>query len=427
MELLEFQKQALDAVKGRKACAFYHEMGLGKTFTGTEQLMRYNATNNLIICQVSKVDDWVNHVKTNYDVPVYDLTKARQLKQFLESDARRVGVINYDKIARRPELGTLTHIALLLDESSMIKNFSTARTKTIMKFSYDYLVLLSGTPMGGKYEELWTQCRMLGWHITNQAFLDRYTITKEILAKNASFPVRITVGYKNIDELKQNLRQLGAHFLRTQDVIDLPEQVFQTLRASTPVVYNKFNNNDYLKIEGQEFIGDSPTKRLLYSRMIASIYNPSKVQIMRDILDSTTERLVIFYNFRAEFALLCDLMKQYKRPVAYVNGDGKDLQPFIDNANGVCLCQSQSGAMGINLQLANKLIVFSPTLSGENFMQMLKRIHRLGQKQTCFYYLLSTNNTVEENIYDALQRKQDYTLDLFILHSCTKKKYLKAK
>ena len=46
-------------------------------------------------------------------------------------------------------------------------------------------------------------------------------------------------------------------------------------------------------------------------------------------------------------------------------------------------------------------------------MQMLKRIHRIGQTRPCFYYLLSVKGSVEEDIYRALEKKEDYTLDLF--------------
>jgi SNF2 family DNA or RNA helicase len=54
--------------------------------------------------------------------------------------------------------------------------------------------------------------------------------------------------------------------------------------------------------------------------------------------------------------------------------------------NTVTLIQYQAGSMGLNLQKANKIVYFTPTLSSELFEQSKKRIHRIGQDQTCFYY-----------------------------------------
>ena len=54
-------------------------MGLGKTFTGAEKMMRLNAKVNLVICQKSKIEDWVEHFVIYYenkeDAMIYDLTK----------------------------------------------------------------------------------------------------------------------------------------------------------------------------------------------------------------------------------------------------------------------------------------------------------------------------------------------------------------
>lgn len=81
-----------------------------------------------------------------------------------------VYVINYDLIWRRKELLNLTHFTLILDESSLIQNATSKRTKFILKLKPDHTILLSGTPTGGKYENLWSQLHLLGWKIS-----ERYT------------------------------------------------------------------------------------------------------------------------------------------------------------------------------------------------------------------------------------------------------------
>ena len=49
----------------------------------------------------------------------------------------------------------------------------------------------------------------------------------------------------------------------------------------------------------------------------------------------------------------------------------------------------------------------------EDFEQSKKRIHRIGQDHTCFYYILICRGTVEERILKTLEERKDYTDELF--------------
>lgn len=66
MQLYEHQKQALEQTKDLKRVAYYLDMGLGKTFVGSEKMVQLGASVNLIICQKSKIEDWIQHFRTNY-------------------------------------------------------------------------------------------------------------------------------------------------------------------------------------------------------------------------------------------------------------------------------------------------------------------------------------------------------------------------
>ena len=76
MELFQLQKDALERLKNKNRVALYWEMGLGKTFGGSEKMRELGAKVNLVICQKSKVNDWIEHFDHNYqNVYIYDLTK----------------------------------------------------------------------------------------------------------------------------------------------------------------------------------------------------------------------------------------------------------------------------------------------------------------------------------------------------------------
>lgn len=387
-------------------------MGLGKTFVGSEKLKEINNKNNLIVCQKSKVDDWVNHMKKYYDYTVFDLTKKKCLDEFLTFDKPKVGVINYELTFRRDELRKLKDFTLMLDESSQIKNEKAKRSKFILRLNSKNNILLSGTPVSGKYEEIWSQAKLLGWKISKERFEDNYLITKKF-DYGIGYPIKRVVGYKNVERLKKKLRSHGAYFMKTDEVMSLPEQINQIIDVDNTKEYRVFLKDRIIEVEGEELVGNSSLSRMLYQRKLASEYNKNKLKAFSDLIESTNDRLIVFYNFNNELAKLKTLCEKLDRPLSVVNGYEKNLKAYEEENNSVTLIQYQAGAMGLNLQKANKIIYYSLPLSSELMEQSKKRTHRIGQKKTCFYYYLITRNSIDEKIYKVLKERRDYTNKLF--------------
>lgn len=385
------------------------EMGLGKTYTGAEKLYRLGGNTNLVICQKSKIDDWVEHFREHYQIGVFNLTNKRHYEEFFGTVGRFVGVINYDLIFRRPELLRIHFDTVMLDESSIIQNRTSKRSKAILKLDADNVILLSGTPTGGKYEKLWSQLRLLGWNISENTFMNHYVIYH--YEDNEGFPIRIIDGYKNVDRLKAKLREHGAHFLKTEDVFDLPDQIHNNVFVKSSADYRKFRKDRIVTVDGVEFVGDTILAKMLYERQLCGFVNKSKLDAFRDIVESTDDRLVVFYNFNAELDALVEICSG--RPISIVNGSIKDLSAYEERDDSITFIQYQAGAMGLNLQQANKIVYFTPPLSSELFEQSKKRIHRIGQSKACFYYYLICKNSIEEKIYQTLAKRRDYTDKLF--------------
>lgn len=366
-----------------------------------------NTNHNLIICQKSKIDDWVEHMKTyypNYNIIVYNKP--------VPIPDNSVIIINYDLVWRRPELAELEDFTLILDESSMIKNDKAKRSKFILKnLKPKNVILLSGTPTGGKYEELWTQCRLLGWNINKTTYWNHYIITKQIDV--GGFPIKIVVGYKNVERLKHKLREHGAVFMKTDEVFDLPEQIHNEVKIKNTPEYKRFRKHRIVKINDKELVGDTTLTRMLYERQLCGQYNKHKLEALKDLLESTEDRVVIFYNFNEEYKLIKELCEKLNKPTSTVNGSIKDLENYKNKSNTVTLAQYQAGAHGLNLQKSNKIIYFTLPLSSELFEQSKKRIHRIGQSRTCFYYYLIVEKSIEGKIFDTLKLRKDFTDKLF--------------
>ena len=361
---------------------------------------------------------------------MYDLTDKKEYPLFFQYSEYRneftpdiVGIINYELAFRRTELSKLSDFTLMLDESSLIQNETAKRSKFILKkLSPKNVILLSGTPTSGKYERLWSQMNLLGWNISKKMYYRQYV---DMQMSDDGYP--IIKGYKNVDRLKRKMREHGCVFMKSEEVLDLPQQNFIDINIDVSKEYKKFMKSGIVTVDlhytkdtsqsfnyegelvGTELVGDTTLTKLLYARQLCGQYSKEKLKGFKDLIDSTDDRLIVFYNFNDELEKMQQLCEGRKTSV--VNGSVKDLYAYEHYDNSITFIQYQAGAMGLNLQKANKIVYFTPTLSSELFEQSKKRIHRIGQDRPCFYYQFKCG--VEYKIYDTLSMRKDYTEYLF--------------
>lgn len=430
IRLLPHQEDCLKKLDGKNRVAIYHDMGLGKTFTGAEKAIELDAGITLVVCQKSKVRDWVEHFQTNYSYPgnlengcapyqVIDLTTWKKndfKKDMFITDGAVIGhivyIINYDLVFRRPALMKLKNFTLMLDESSLICNEQAKRSRAILKMNPANVILLSGTPTAGKYEALWSQCRLLGWSISKKAFWNSYICTKWV--DYGGFLGQVVTGYKNVEHLKKRLSEHGAVFLKTEEVMNLPEQIEQKVMLKRSKEYNTFVRNGYITLgDGTEMFGTNSLTRILHERQLCGQYHQGKLEAFRDLLNSTSDNLVVFYCFNGELDVLERIAREEGREPGAVNGHQKDGAEGHD----ILFVQYQAGAYGLNLQgFSNRIIYYSLPLgngSCDLWEQSKKRIHRIGQDRACFYYYLLVRDSIETVNLQWLKEGKDYTDHLF--------------
>lgn len=414
MTLYQHQKDVLQQTEKYNKVAYYLDMGLGKTYCGSYKATSFNKPI-LIICPKSLIPQWIEHFNdVHTEWGTYDLTKKKRLDEFIGAERiNKVGIINYESAWRKSELLKLRDFTLMLDESQAIANNTSKQTKGVIKLKFDNLILLSGTPCSNaRYDKLYTQLKLLGLHMNKRSYEDRYCNFFDMEKGGVKFRVLSkTNPYKNVDELKQVMKDLGCVFMRTDEVLDLPEQRFINVLVKPSKYYNTFIKDGYVDCGDTEYISSSPATDMLYARQLCN--SKEKLEMARTLIEGTEDRVIIFYNFNCELELLQQLVQKLKRPISYVNGSNKNLNCYNNNSDSVTLVQYQSGSSGVNLQKASKIIYYSPPIKSDFFEQSKKRIHRIGQDNKCTYWKLITNNSIEVNIYNTLAKKQDYNEELF--------------
>lgn len=404
MQLYEHQKEVLEKIKGRKRVLLSLDMGLGKSLVASEHLKTLDYEICLIVCPKSLIGMWQEHFKKFYNQEINDFTKTKKI-------VKGINIVNYDLVFRRKELLNIPHVTLILDECVAISNDKAKRTKAIMKMDAENVILISGSISKGKYENLYTLAKMLGALCTKKQFYERYIVEKELKINGQPFPIKIIVGYKNQEELRANMIKRGTVFMKTEDVLNLPMQNFIDIEIEDSKEYRKFKKDFIVTVDNKELVGDCTLSKMLYERQLCSCYSKAKLDTLRDLINSTDDRLIIFYNFWEEYNKIVDIIGD--RPLSVVNGKERDLSNYDNISNSITLINYSAGSSGLNLQKANKIIYFSLPVSCEFWMQSAKRIHRINQDKPCFYYILKVKDSIDYKIHKALLKGQDYVNFLY--------------
>lgn len=415
MELYESQKEILMEVMDRDRCALYCAPGTGKTFMSLVKAQYDDAQHILVICQKTMVDEWIGNARIVF--PTYRMINLRTERLDEMPQEQFVAVVNYDTMWRRPELLKWKGYTIIFDESSMLQNENSKRGRFALKLRPDKLILLSGTPVSGKYEKLYSQMKLLGYPKTKTWFYDRYVdYTWEVPFGSAwgfDKKFRMIHGYKRVPELKQVLRDLGCVFRSLEDVCELPEDMSIDCYVKPPKELKTFTKTGIVEMDGDVLLGDSVLAKRIRMKQLCGFYNPNKKAKLEDIFESLSEeRIIVFYLFQRDL----DVIKEVagSRPFSYVNGEGRDLDAYENHGDSITAVQYQAGAYGLNLQQAHYAVYWDYIEECDKWMQSKSRIRRNGQQSKQVYYNLITEGSIEEKILRTLQEGKDYTDELFI-------------
>jgi hypothetical protein len=139
-------------------------------------------------------------------------------------------------------------------------------------------------------------------------------------------------------------------------------------------------------------------------------YSPSPVWFSSHRFDRLEELLaenqrantIVVYNFREELA---ELKRRY--PAAQTLDDTDAIKRWNAGKIEMLLVHPKSAGHGLNLQHGGSHIVFvSLPWSLELFEQTVGRLHRSGQKHPVYCYVMMTEKTIDERIWQSLHDKR---------------------
>ncbi|TDV23526.1 helicase-like protein [Mycoplasmopsis mustelae] len=438
-QLYQYQKEAIKVANNHDRFLLALDMGLGKTFTALNWLKTQKQRTTYIICDSAKIDDWSNEAQ-NLGFSVITL-KSLNKKSFnidIQSKmqkAEQVIICSYGifrNLINGKGWELWYDINLIIDESQVLKNPKSQLSKCIWQWNRKYakVLMLSGDPISNGYVNLFMQMKLLELlpeKYSYDAFVSKFC--KYYIIPGRRFKIITGYDQNKVNELLALLYH-RSFFLSSDQAIELPDQR-QHIKQVTTTQHYKTLFKEHALITGEHSItADSSIKLLHAARQLASgcfkaddgsfvNVSDAKLQQLEVLINESTYNFSIFYNYKAEANDIINLIKD-KHPgikIFEINGNANQLPQALQYSDGrfIVLIHYQSGARGID-GLQHKVfnqIYYSLPTSGELFKQSHKRIHRIGQVHKVNYYYFIDFQSIEGQIWNRLQKSQDYTLSMF--------------
>lgn len=384
----------------KHACLFF-EPGKGKTYSCIDALTE------------------VNRQKQG-KASVLIISSADAIKKMWKVDIVPQNILPKDTylVTDRTAIGDMSEILLLkkwdviiVDECHIIKAHNSKIHKLVYRLckNVEYAWGMTGTPRGNTDVDIW--CQLQALHIGGQGRMSYSAWTRIYCDFETGYgaygryqiPVSIKLKYK---EWWDNLLTEHCLFVNYDEDDDMPDLNIETINI--PYVKTKEYQN---AIQGIIEVGDfaTTTEKMIAIRKAQQvcngyIYLPDKTvhrynanSKLKELDKYVTERTLIVYQYIADYD---DLMKKYGSSAT------TDINKFKTGQYQILLLQS-GNCKSFNLQeWCHTIIFYTMDYSFLKYKQMIHRCWRLGQKVATKVLVLIHENTVEKQIWIAVQSKQ---------------------
>jgi SNF2 family DNA or RNA helicase len=386
------------------------EMGLGKTLQAlsviTYLLEEKKVENILILCPA-----------------ILQLTWKREIVKHTHLSMNNIKIMSYETFASHANTGKLNYKfdLIILDEAQKIKNPATKIWKSLQDIIVKYRILISGTPVENNLIDLWAVMQVCfpGYLGSKSHF------TKELAGGATGTTV------ESSDKLKKLIEPFILRRKKIDCAIELPDKI-ETIQLVDMTIEQAALYQKCLDLEMAEMssISNNATSRFKLATHLKMICNhpasfstdikldiaaSNKCLFVKNFVeDNPDEKIVIFTQFVEMGKILQELINA---PFICGKDDMKDRHAKIDEFQNkknprVLIISLRTGGVGITLTKASYVIMFDLWWNPSVIDQAIDRTHRIGQQKTVYTYLLITKGTIEEKIYQMLQKKKMLSQDL---------------
>lgn len=338
--------------------------------------------------------------------------------------------------------------AVVVDESSRIKNHKTIRTERVINLGRKAVMrgVMTGTSVTKTLGDMFSQFEFLDPSIIGcgdaYSFRNRYCIM-------GGYKMKKIVGYDNVEEL---MSLIEPYVYICDKPAGLPPKLFTQRRVSLSGeqkdMYRKLKKAEIGQVSVanvlnrvaklQEIVGGflradpAVSVNPLTGREkktqgpiiweLAPDKNPKLIELGNMVEEAGDEQMVVWCKYRWELEQVAKVLQLFG-PVAQMHGDIDQAERTIavqklQGGDIKYMVATQSvGGIGHTMTSAHLMTYYSNTYSLEDRLQSEDRIHRIGQDENCLYTDLVADRTVDELLQDSIKAKK--SLDEYVREKLT--------
>jgi superfamily II DNA or RNA helicase len=413
------------------------DMGLGKTIqaiAATEILARYFGVSKvLVICPTSLKYQWQSEImrfsgrQGEHAARVINGGRAQRQKDYALDDFCKI--TNYEKL--KPDLDLIAAWApdlVIVDEAQRVKNWNTIAARALKRIDSPYAIVLTGTPLENKLEELISIVQFVDQHRLGPT----WKLLHEHQVKDEAG--RVT-GYTGLETIGQTLAPVMIRRRKSEVLRQLPSRTDQNLlvpMTEMQMRYHQENADVVAKIVQRwrktRFLSDLDQRRmtcalqnmrmscnstyLLDQETDHGIKADELAALFEDLFAEPEAKAVVFSQWTRTHDIV--IRRLEARGLGYVSFHGgvpSDKRPalverFRDDPTCRVFLSTDAGSTGLNLQHASTLVNMDLPWNPAILEQRIARIHRMGQKRPVRVINFVSKGTIEEGMLSVLAFKR---------------------
>lgn len=430
----------------------------GKTTTAIALVASKKHEFGMIVCPKSVIDVWPLEFGKNYkkEIEIYTGTgkKSQSIAQYVAGMEKQIRVAqaygrpfvfvcNYEAMwqgALAEFIAANKFDYIIFDEVHRIK----APTGTASKFTAklrqktDRIIGCTGTLLPHSPLDAFGSFRT----IDPAVFGSNYIPFRNMFAEMGGFEGKQVKGYKNKEVMHKLISSVSFRITTEEALPHLPTKNHIVrkfkLDPKTEKLYNEMANELYAEIENcQITAANAMVKGLRLMQITSGVVKDTdgvmhrvsreKADLFEDIITDIgiREPLVVFCNFTADIEVVREVAEKTGRVVSELSGHKNELAQWQAGESDVLVVQIKAGKEGVDFTRACICMYYSIGHSLGDYEQSLFRVRRPGQERNVIYYHLVASGTIDEDVYDGLDKKRDIVLS--ILEGVTRRTATKKK
>lgn len=431
--LFTYQQQGMLHLAFNERALLADEMGLGKTvqaIAAAQLLYKLRGIKRvLIVATASLKTEWEEQIKkfSGLSIQLVFGSRKERLQQY-RADAFYF-ICNYEQVLRDVELinrGLMPDV-VILDEAQRIKNWQTKTAAAIKRLQSRYAFVLTGTPVENRIDDIYSIVQFLRPNLFGALF----RFNREFYQLNDKGK---PVGYKNLDELHRRIKPILLRRTKEDVEEELPERsvnnYFVTMSREQNNLYaehsqrltrylNILKKRPLTKEENQRMHGclacmrmvcDSPYILDLETRISPKL--DEFVNLLDELMADPSNKIIIFSEWERMLQLVREKLQQLSFGAAWHTGSvaqtkrREEIKRFKSDPNCRFFLSTDSGSLGLNLQVANVVINFDLPWNPAKLEQRIARAWRKYQSRHVQVINLVTEDSIESRMLGLLEQKR---------------------